>query len=190
MRNARARQRGWTFLDTLLTSVTVSMMLAGAMWMAMRQQQEAKVQDTLGIVKSIVMQEQLARTLYAEGEDGQDFGYTAGQLGMGALPEHLLENATELRNPLGMSNYMSAVSGTGGDGSPQYVFWFFDIPRWACADLVMGLSDLGFVMRGNYMNRSPEGRRIPISVTRVQTGCAAQTAGTVPTIILIGPAPN
>jgi hypothetical protein len=174
----------------MLVGVIVTLISIGLGLMAVWHQRSSAINETLHLVESMRMHGQLARGLYAEDPSGADYGYMAGTVAINAMPQEWLDNGTQIRNPLGEGDFWGYSVSNGSDGSTQYAFWFSGIPRWACADLAVGLAEYGFVQRGIWLNRAADGRRIPIDVDALRARCNTTLTGAVPTLILLGPAPN
>ncbi len=180
----RRHHGGWAFIDALLTSAVVATFLGGLVWMSVKQQRAAKVDEVVGTVMSMAMHGELAAAMFS----ADDQPYTAGALSnLAAMPSEWRENATQFRNPLSNGDFKGYQSAADG-----YVFWWSDVPRWACVDLVTRIASLGFVsVNGIDLNRSSTevGKRVVISTTTLAQRCNINAAGDVATIILTGPAP-
>lgn len=184
--------RGYSFIDVLLVSAVVAALAAGMAMIAIWHQHSAAINETVRLVDAMRLHGELARGLYAEDSSGYDNGYVAGRItNVGAMPQEWLDGGVQIRNPLGEGEFWGYSTTNGSDGSAQYAFWFFDIPRWSCAELAIGLAEFGFIQaNGAWLNRAADGGRIPIDTSKLQTRCNVSLTSSVPTLILVGPAPN
>lgn len=181
---------GYAFIELLLTSAIAAVIAAGLGVLAVWHQRSGAISETLRLVETMRLHGELARGLYAEDVTGYDYGYMAGSITPAAMPQEWLDAGVAIRNPLGEGEFYGYSVSSGSDGSTQYAFWFSGVPRWACTELAIGLAQYGFVQRGLWLNRSADGRRIPIDVDVLRVRCNTTMPGSIPSLILVGPAPN
>jgi len=187
MHNAIRKMGGWTAIELLLSSAVAAVLIAGAYVAFLRQDRASRVDEMLGIVAAMRMQAEASSIAVND----QSNSYAAGAItSLQAMPSYWVEtsptNTLVLRNPIGEGTFQGLSTSTTPDGGSQYTFSWSNIPSWACADLSIGLSPMGFV----YISG---GRAINVdSAGHVQTPDPEQVArrcrfSTVSSITVTGP---